>query len=233
MIKACHITVTGLVQGVGFRPFVYRIAVKHNLSGWVRNTNECVELFVQGPQQSIEDFLDELRSDTPVASNISQVIPVYTEPIDMQGFRITRSENTSDKITDISPDIAVCNDCLDDMHIQPNRVNYPFVNCTNCGPRFTIINDLPYDRKSTSMKVFPMCDSCRREYEDVQDRRFHAQPVACSDCGPHYTLYTRSGMIEGIEKILATLSECILEGGIANGVVDKKGAWLQFQGSWP
>jgi hydrogenase maturation protein HypF len=214
MEKACHITVTGLVQGVGFRPFVYRIAVKHNLSGWVRNTNECVEIFIQGPQRSIENFLDELRSDPPVASNIGQVIPVYTEPIDLHGFRITRSENTSDKITEISPDIAVCNDCLDDMHLQPNRVNYPFVNCTNCGPRFTIINDLPYDRKSTSMKVFPMCDSCRREYEDVQDRRFHAQPVACSVCGPHYTLYIRSGKIEGIEKILATISECIMKGGI-------------------
>ena len=214
MEKACHITVTGLVQGVGFRPFVYRIAIKHNLSGWVRNTNECVEIFIQGPQRSIENFLDELISDPPVASNIGQVIPVYTEPTDLKGFRITRSENTSDKITEISPDIAVCNDCLEDMHIQPNRVNYPFVNCTNCGPRFTIINDLPYDRKSTSMKVFPMCDSCRREYEDIQDRRFHAQPVACSVCGPHYTLYIRNGKIEGIEKILATISECIMTGGI-------------------
>src|ERR1035437_3932075 len=113
MEKACHINVTGLVQGVGFRPFVYRIAVKHNLSGWVRNTNECVEIFIQGPVKSIENFLDELRSDPPVASHIDQVIPVYTEPTDIRGFRITRSENTSDKITEISPDIAVCHDCLE------------------------------------------------------------------------------------------------------------------------
>ena len=214
MEKACHISVTGLVQGVGFRPFVYRIAVKHNLSGWVRNTNECVEIFIQGPVKSIENFLDELRSDPPVASDIDQVILVYTEPIDIHGFRITRSENTSDKITEISPDIAVCNDCLEDMHLQPNRVNYPFVNCTNCGPRFTIINDLPYDRKSTSMKAFQMCDSCRKEYEDVKDRRFHAQPVACSVCGPHYTLYKGSGRIEGIEKIISSIAEIIIKGGI-------------------
>ncbi len=214
MEKACHISVTGLVQGVGFRPFVYRIAVKHDLSGWVRNTNECVEIFIQGPVNSIENFLIELRSDPPVASNIDQVIPVYTEPIDIRGFRITRSENTSDKITEISPDIAVCHECLEDMYLQPNRINYPFVNCTNCGPRFTIINDLPYDRKSTSMMTFQMCDSCRREYEDVKDRRFHAQPVACADCGPHYTLYRGSDRIEEIEKIISSTAELIMKGGI-------------------
>ncbi len=214
MEKACHIRVTGLVQGVGFRPFVYRIAVKHNLSGWVRNTNECVEILIQGPINSIDNFMADLRSDPPVASNIDQIISVDVEPIDMEGFRIRKSENTSDKITGISPDIAVCRDCLEDMHLQKNRINYPFVNCTNCGPRFTIINDLPYDRKSTSMKVFPMCDSCRKEYEDVNDRRFHAQPVACLDCGPHYTLYMGDQRIESIEKIISITSKSIAKGGI-------------------
>jgi hydrogenase maturation protein HypF len=214
MEKACHITITGLVQGVGFRPFVYRVAVKYNLKGWVINTNENVEIFIQGPEHLIEDFLQELGSDPPAASHVGQIILVYKEPIDIQGFRIRSSENRSDKITEVSPDIAVCDDCLGDMHIQPNRINYPFVNCTNCGPRFTIISDLPYDRKNTSMKSFPMCDSCGREYGDVNDRRFHAQPVACSDCGPHYTLFTESGSIEGIEKILSSTAEVILEGGI-------------------
>ncbi len=214
MEKACHITITGLVQGVGFRPFVYRIAIKYNLSGWVKNTNENVEIFIQGPQHRIENFLQEVRSDPPAASHVDQIIPVYTEPIELYGFRITTSENRSDNITEVSPDIAVCNDCLEDMHLQPNRINYPFVNCTNCGPRFTIIRDLPYDRKNTSMKNFPMCNSCRREYEDISDRRFHAQPVACSDCGPHYTLYTESGSIEGIEKIISSIAGSILKGGI-------------------
>jgi hydrogenase maturation protein HypF len=214
MEKACHITITGLVQGVGFRPFVYRIAVKYDLSGWVKNTNENVEIFIQGPQHLIENFMHELRSDPPAASHVDQIIPIYTDPLELQGFRITTSENRSDKITEVSPDIAVCNDCLEDMHLQPNRINYPFVNCTNCGPRFTIISDLPYDRKNTSMKNFPMCDSCRREYENVSDRRFHAQPVACSDCGPHYTLYKESGSIEVIEKIISSVAGSILKGGI-------------------
>jgi hydrogenase maturation protein HypF len=214
MNKACHITVSGLVQGVGFRPFVYRIANKHNLSGWVRNTNESVEIFIQGQQNSIENFLTEMRSDPPAASHIEKVLLSYTEPVELQGFMITRSENTSDKITEVSPDIAVCNDCLEDMHLQPNRINYPFINCTNCGPRFTIINDLPYDRQNTTMKPFPMCDSCRREYEDVNDRRFHAQPVACSDCGPHYTLITKNHRTEGIDLIVSTVAGLIMNDGI-------------------
>jgi hydrogenase maturation protein HypF len=214
MINAYNISVTGLVQGVGFRPFVYRIAIKHNLSGWVRNTNECVEIFIQGPTENIEYFLDELKSDPPVASHIDKVIVVDANPEDIQGFTIGTSENRSDKITEISPDIAVCSDCLEDMRLQPNRINYPFINCTNCGPRFTIINDLPYDRKNTSMKVFPMCESCRREYEDVNDRRFHAQPVACSVCGPHYTLYTGNDRIEEIEKIISSTAEIIMKGRI-------------------
>ncbi len=214
MEKACHITVSGLVQGVGFRPFVYRIAIKYDLTGWVKNTNESVEIFVQGQQHSIEDFLIELKSDPPTASHIDKVLLSYSEPIELQDFKIARSENISDKITELSPDIAVCNDCLEDMHLQPNRINYPFVNCTNCGPRFTIINDLPYDRINTSMKNFHMCDSCRREYEDVKDRRFHAQPVACADCGPHYTLYTKKDKIEGIEIILLKTAEAIMNGGI-------------------
>jgi hydrogenase maturation protein HypF len=214
MDKACHINVTGLVQGVGFRPFVYRIAGKHNLSGWVKNTNECVEIFIQGPEKSIRNFLDELRSDPPAASHIENVEVVNSEPLEIDGFRITRSADTSRKITEISPDIAVCNDCLEDMHIQPNRVHYPFINCTNCGPRFTIISELPYDRQNTSMKVFPMCSSCRAEYSEVNDRRFHAQPVACENCGPYYTLVTGNRCIEGTDAILQHLSKLINEGGI-------------------
>jgi hydrogenase maturation protein HypF len=214
MDKACHIIVTGLVQGVGFRPFVYRIALRYNLSGWVRNTNENVEIFVQGPQHLIEEFINELSSDPPVASHIHNIIPSFTETIELLGFQIRRSENTSERITEISPDIAVCDDCLEDMHVQHNRVSYPFVNCTNCGPRFTIINDLPYDRQNTSMKVFPMCNSCRKEYEDVNDRRFHAQPVACSVCGPQYTLYQGSNRIEEIELIIASVADFIEKGGI-------------------
>jgi hydrogenase maturation protein HypF len=214
MDKAFHITVTGLVQGVGFRPFVYRIAQKHHLTGWVRNTNDCVEIFAQGPDHLIVDFLDELRSNPPSASHVRD-IEFHENPLsESPDFRIIGSLNRFETITEISPDIAVCKNCLEDMEHQENRIKYPFVNCTNCGPRFTIINNLPYDRKNSSMNVFPMCESCLKEYEDVEDRRFHAQPVACSDCGPHYTLFTGNDRIEDFERILSFTAESIMNGGI-------------------
>ncbi|MCX6243855.1 MAG: carbamoyltransferase HypF [Bacteroidetes bacterium] len=212
--KAFFLRVTGLVQGVGFRPFVYRISQQHGLSGWVRNTNECVEIFVQGAEQSLERFFHDLESHPPPAARVRDILRFPEALKNETGFIITRSENQSDRITEISPDIAVCEECLQDMQHQTNRVHYPFINCTHCGPRFTIINDLPYDRKNTSMKPFPMCDSCRKEYENVNDRRFHAQPVACSVCGPHYSFITKNDRIESVDAIMDRLAGLLLNGGI-------------------
>ena len=212
--KAYLIIVTGLVQGVGFRPFVFRTALYNGLSGWVRNTNECVEIFVQGPELKIRQLLSDLKNNAPSASHVDLITTFPAELSDDSEFRILKSENNSDLVTEISPDIAVCADCLEDMKRQSGRINYPFINCTNCGPRFTIINELPYDRLNTSMAVFPMCTPCHAEYMDVNDRRFHAQPVACEKCGPHYTFFAGNKRIEGTDQIIEQLCKMILEGGV-------------------
>ncbi len=180
--------VSGLVQGVGFRPFVYRLAHECGLKGWVNNTNEYVQVAVNARPEELEDFIGRIRVQSPPAARIDSVEYSEIEWEDFTDFRILESESLSGAVTRVSPDIAVCEDCLDDMKRQPNRVDYPFLNCTNCGPRFTIVCDLPYDRRNTTMRDFKMCPSCRKEYGDVTDRRFHAQPTACRDCGPAYTL---------------------------------------------
>ena len=213
-VKSFIVTVKGLVQGVGFRPFIYRIACRYNLSGWVKNTNECVLIRIQGKEKDIHEFIQAVRNEKPAASQID-LITKEAQPVEeLDGFRIEESRNVSDEITDISPDIAVCDDCLEDMALQENRLKYPFINCTNCGPRFTIIKDLPYDRKNTSMDVFPMCDACRNEYEDVHDRRFHAQPVACLGCGPEYTYIKGDSRVEEIGRIIDECRDLLLSGGI-------------------
>jgi hydrogenase maturation protein HypF len=184
-----NITVKGLVQGIGFRPFVYRIATKNKLSGWVRNTNESVVIKVQGEKRSVLSFIDSLEKDAPPASSIETINIRESEPEPSEKFVIYESQNISNAITEISPDIAVCDECLEDIRREGNRYHYAFVNCTNCGPRFTIIEDLPYDRDKTSMDIFHMCADCRQEYGNITDRRFHAQPIACNHCGPKYSLF--------------------------------------------
>jgi hydrogenase maturation protein HypF len=213
-VKSILITVKGLVQGVGFRPFIYRIACRHNLSGWVRNTNECVLIRIQGDEADIEAFIQAVHKEKPLASQIDSLVREVQPTEYFQGFRIGESGNVSEDITDISPDIAVCKDCLADISNQDNRLDYPFVNCTNCGPRFSIIRDLPYDRINTSMNVFPMCGSCRKEYENVQDRRFHAQPTACLECGPHYTYINKGILTVGIQTIISQCCDLLSSGGI-------------------
>ncbi len=206
--------VKGLVQGVGFRPFIYRHAKKYDLKGRVENRNDGVVIKVQGNKKFVEKFISSIKTKAPVASNIIRIFSEETEPENFSDFRIIKSKNTSDEITDISPDISVCDECLKDMKIQPNRINYPFINCTNCGPRFTIIKDLPYDRKKTTMAPFIMCKSCAAEYKDISDRRFHAQPVACSICGPEYELIYKGKIINDFQKILKIVCELIEAGKI-------------------
>ncbi len=181
-------TIEGLVQGVGFRPFVYRLAHNFGLKGWVNNTNENVQVCVNTDSHKLEAFVGEVQRQAPKASQIESIEYREVEWEEFEDFRILGSESLSDQVTDVSPDIAACEECLADMNLQSNRINYPFLNCTNCGPRFTIVQDLPYDRANTTMQIFEMCSSCREEYGNVIDRRFHAQPTACKDCGPEYSL---------------------------------------------
>ena len=210
-----QITVTGLVQGVGFRPFIYRMALKQGLTGWVQNTNENVRICVSGEAGAIDHFVTSIREEAPPAAMIDSVETNRVADEEFASFEIHGSHNVSGNITEISPDIAVCPDCLEDIKTGGNRPGYSFVNCTNCGPRFTIIRDLPYDRAKTTMSVFPMCPACKSEYETITDRRFHAQPTACADCGPHYELFVAGKAVAAdIPEILDLVARILDQGGI-------------------
>jgi hydrogenase maturation protein HypF len=200
------------VQGVGFRPFICRLAVKHGLYGEVDNRTNGVSVIVQGDQKAVDRFSNEILENAPPASRIKsiEVIPKTFEGY--YHFSIAGSKTTDDQITDISPDIAVCNECLADMTNDPGRIDYPFINCTNCGPRFTIIEGLPYDRPETTMKDFRMCRKCNSEYNDILDRRFHAQPIACNKCGPRYLYSDPEKTVSGTEQVLQAISAVISSG---------------------
>lgn len=192
-MRHAHIHVTGIVQGVGMRPFVYREAMAHGICGWVLNAGDGVHIEAHAPGEALDEFVDALSEHAPAASRVEHVEVVDLAPGDWnaaneQGFRIVASQDQTAHTTLISPDIATCDDCLRELFDPADRrFHYPFINCTNCGPRFTIIRSLPYDRAATSMDRFPMCPTCASEYADPLDRRFHAQPDACFDCGPHIT----------------------------------------------
>ncbi len=178
--------IRGLVQGVGFRPFICRMARKHGLVGRVDNRTDGVSVIIQGDLKTIDSFSNNIIQNAPPVSVIKSLEINPTLVAGFDSFEITESKSSDNQITEISPDIAVCEDCLDDMITDPGRIDYPLINCTNCGPRFTIIEGLPYDRERTTMKSFSMCRKCNSEYNDTRDRRFHAQPVACNTCGPVY-----------------------------------------------
>ena len=213
------IHIKGLVQGVGFRPFIFRIASEFGLNGEVENRNDGVFIKINCDEITLEQFVNKVNRTAPPASAIESIDVSPTDFSPFSDFQIVKSNTVSNRVTEVSPDIAVCDDCLRDMKTQPNRIDYPFINCTNCGPRFTIIKDLPYDRDKTTMKEFVMCNSCRKEYTDVLDRRFHAQPTACADCGPEYTLHFEETAITGIHAILSKLEELFL----SNKIVAIKG----------
>ena len=188
-----HIHVTGIVQGVGMRPFVYREAMAHGICGWVLNAGDGVHIEAHAPADALDAFVTALSEHAPAAARVEHVdvadlAPASWNAADEQGFRIAASQDQTAHTTLVSPDIATCDDCLRELFDPADRrYHYPFINCTNCGPRFTIIRSLPYDRAATSMDCFPMCPKCAAEYTDPLDRRFHAQPDACFDCGPHIT----------------------------------------------
>ncbi|MCF6183439.1 MAG: carbamoyltransferase HypF [Bacteroidales bacterium] len=199
---------------MGFRPFIYVLAEKFNLKGWVENRNDGVLIKINSEKKTAENFIKEIKKQAPLASSVKEIKIEKTGYETFPDFKIKKSESNSDAVTEVSPDIAVCDACLEDMKSQKHRINYPFTNCTNCGPRFTIIKDLPYDREKTTMSEFAMCDTCKSEYTDIYNRRFHAQPVACNNCGPHYTLYYKCNFYKKIDDILEVVAYLTEEGKI-------------------
>lgn len=194
------ITIKGAVQGVGFRPFVYRVASALELRGWVRNNPAGVEIEVEGPQKEIGEFVHSLKTKRPPLAIIQSIVCESREPIGYRKFEIRESTEDESRTVLVTPDIATCEECLGEIGTEgERRYFYPFTNCTNCGPRFTIIERLPYDRPNTTMKGFKLCTDCQKEYENPKNRRFHAQPIACPVCGPQVSLMNSKGKVISVK----------------------------------
>ncbi len=212
-----RVRVEGTVQGVGFRPFVYRVATELGLGGWVLNDSRGVLIEAEGERGALDALLDRLRTDAPPLAIVERVADEAVDPMGEAGFRITESEEGGEAEAAVSADVATCDDCLAELRDPDDRRHrYPFTNCTNCGPRFTIVRGVPYDRPLTTMASFEMCELCRAEYEDPLDRRFHAQPNACPVCGPSLRLVDRAGraVAEGNEAALEGVTLALAEGRI-------------------
>jgi hydrogenase maturation protein HypF len=211
--KSAKISVRGVVQGVGFRPFVYRLAQEHNLKGWVCNTSGSVKIEAEGDEESLENFLSDLKTKVPPMARIETIKTTFHSPNGFTEFQIRKSLSREGKYQLVSPDIATCENCRREIfYPTERRFHYPFTNCTNCGPRFTIIDDIPYDRPKTTMRKFKMCPECQREYDDPLDRRFHAQPNACPECGPSLELVGGDGNPIECNDAIKTAS-ALLKGG--------------------
>lgn len=201
-LRSAAIHITGIVQGVGFRPFVFNLAERLRLHGWVCNTAAGVDIEVDGDSAALESFVAALWDEAPPLARIDNVQVTYASPKGFAAFEIVHSHDDPNAFIPVSPDMSICPDCLREL-LDPadRRYRYPFINCTNCGPRFTIIRDIPYDRPLTTMAEFEMCAECRAEYENPRDRRFHAQPVACPNCGPQIWLEYRGHKFPAEEAI--------------------------------
>jgi hydrogenase maturation protein HypF len=206
---------SGIVQGVGFRPFIYRLAVLNDLAGFVQNSTEGVMAEVQGRDEAIEAFISQARTQTPPLAEIYEIISQEVPVNGDKTFRIIESSMTGKSDVHISPDIATCDECVRELFDPADRRHrYPFINCTNCGPRLTIIKDIPYDRMRTSMSVFPLCEKCGKEYGDPENRRFHAEPNACSVCGPRLMLLDRVGKEISTEDAIAETGRYLKAGSV-------------------
>jgi hydrogenase maturation protein HypF len=195
-----RIHVSGIVQGVGFRPYVYRLATERHLAGQIANTSSGVVIEIEGAAEVVEDFLSSLPAQAPPLAMVTDIRVVEIHRTGESEFCILPSDPSASVRTLISPDIATCADCLRELFDPADhRYRYPFINCTNCGPRFSIVSGIPYDRTQTSMSVFPMCPRCRSEYEDPRNRRFHAQPNACWECGPQLEFCDSRGQCLSVE----------------------------------
>lgn len=225
--EAVTLTITGVVQGVGFRPFVYREANTHGITGWVLNTVEGVTVHAEGEPDDVDRFVVALSQQAPAAAQVREININETSIEGYETFEIRFSQDTlADRTTLVSPDLATCDACVEELFDQHDRrYHYPFINCTNCGPRFTIMRALPYDRAQTSMEPFMMCASCQAEYDDPANRRFHAQPDACFECGPHIgwaRVDTEDGVgevswahtVQESDGIIAQAVEVLRQGGI-------------------
>ncbi|MBR2834148.1 MAG: carbamoyltransferase HypF [Coriobacteriales bacterium] len=234
-----HVHVTGIVQGVGYRPFVWKLATSLSLAGWVRNSSDGVHIEAKGAQAALDSFVLQLSTQKPGAARIDtvhvdKIASENVEPYENltqeaiglaegSDFRIIESSHDADRLTLVSPDIATCPQCMAELtNPSDRRYHYPFINCTNCGPRFTIVEDLPYDRPLTAMKHFTMCEACEHEYRDPSNRRFHAQPNACFECGPHITwrIAREPGRVEygadvaSSDAIIKKAAQLLAQGGI-------------------
>ncbi len=215
MNKRSRVAIQGIVQGVGFRPFVYHLASRLGLSGYIANTPVGVEIEVEGAESDIQMFARAVATEHPPLAYIADVRWEEIEPRNEAAFTITESRAGLERSALISPDVCICPDCLSEMRDPLNRrFRYPFINCTNCGPRYTIIKDIPYDRAATTMRTFAMCRVCQEEYDDPADRRFHAQPNACWQCGPKTSLHDRDGNAVSCEDPIETCISLLQEGAI-------------------
>ena len=213
--RLARISVRGVVQGVGFRPFVYRLAQEYSLKGWVRNTSGNVEIEVEGNEEALENFLSDLQAKAPPMAHIEKVEATFHPPKGYTGFQIGESLSREGQYQLVSPDIATCDDCKKEIFSPTDRrFRYPFTNCTNCGPRFTIIEDIPYDRPKTTMRKFEMCPQCQQEYADPLNRRFHAQPNACPKCGPSLELVDGNGNPVDCSDVITAASDLLKAGKV-------------------
>jgi hydrogenase maturation protein HypF len=208
-MKRAEIRITGIVQGIGFRPFIYNLAKAHFIRGWVLNNEKGVFIDAEGEDGNLDQFIQDIPNHAPPLARVESFQVKHLNPVGYPTFKIKKSEEAWEKFVLISPDVATCDQCLSELFSPENfRYRYPFINCTLCGPRFTIIKDIPYDRHKTTMDPFTMCPVCQREYDDPSDRRFHAQPNACPACGPSLHLEDKEGKEifgDPIEKTLQLL----------------------------
>jgi hydrogenase maturation protein HypF len=214
--RRLRLVIRGAVQGVGFRPFVFRLAEEMGLNGWVVNTAQGVFIEVEGDARGLESFLGRLRAEAPPRASIQSLEQSILDPVGYASFEIRKSDDAGVKTVTVVPDIAACAACVREIFDENDRRHgYPFTNCTNCGPRFSIIETLPYDRPNTTMRAFEMCPVCRREYEDPRDRRFHAQPNACPECGPHVELWDAAGSaLASRDEALRGAAKAVRDGAI-------------------
>lgn len=209
-----RLTIRGAVQGVGFRPFVYRLATEMNLAGWVNNNSSGVTIEVEGPAHLLEQFRHRVEEERPSISVIDSLEMTILDPAGYSAFEIQSSESGAKSVT-VLPDLATCPECRAEIFDAENRrFQYPFTNCTNCGPRFSIIEAIPYDRPNTSMKQFVMCEACLAEYRDPTNRRFHAQPNACPECGPHLELWSTEGEVLSTDEEALDVAVAALRVGL-------------------
>ena len=213
--EARRLTITGQVQGVGFRPFVYRIAHQHHINGWVQNRRGEVLVFAEAPTEQLDRFLYSLLHEAPPLAKPVLAKSIATDTEDLETFMIKASDANSVAAVHVPPDYYTCPDCLIELHdSKDRRYRYPFINCTQCGPRYTLIKQLPYDRPNTSMVAFPLCPACQQEYQDPLDRRFHAEPIACPKCGPQLQYVEHDQIINGNETALTQTLTALEDGRI-------------------